>query len=308
MKYHSLFNVYLQCDSSEEVFDYLHETLIDTITSFDYFVDWEKIYDHVSNLEMDLNLLNFLIGKNNIGERLSQLLKQYPSVVKTFPILIAVRNKSLKILEESPDDSHLVKEYFFKPKGTLTDEEIDDIVKFVNKSGLSEFFQNNLNASIVDYVMGVEVGLDTNARKNRHGTDMEKLVGKVLKNICEKNNYKYMEQATAKRLKSQWNYEVQVDKNRRRFDFAVLTNNNLYLFETNYYSGGGSKLKATAGEYQTIYDYLKAQDIKFIWITDGLGWETALRPLRETFDYIDYVLNLKMINCGLLSKILGMDK
>ena len=116
-----------------------------------------------------------------------------------------------------------------------------------------------------------------------------------------------MEQATAKRLKNHWNYEVQVDKNRRRVDFAVLTNKNLYLFETNYYSGGGSKLKATAGEYKTIYDYLKAQDIKFIWITDGLGWETALNPLRETFDYIDYVLNLKMINCGLLSKILEME-
>ena len=304
MKYHSLFNVFLQCASSEEVFKYLHETLIDTITSFDYFVNWEKIYDHVSKLEMDLNLLNFLIGKNNIDERLTQLLKQYPTVVKTFPILIAVRNNSVKILEESPDNSHLVKEYFFKPKGSLTDKEIEDIVIFVKKSGLSDLFQNNLNASIVDYVMGVEVGLDTNARKNRHGTDMENLVGKVLKSICEKNNYKYMEQATAKRLKSQWNYEVKVDKNRRRFDFAVLTNKKLYLFETNYYSGGGSKLKATAGEYQTIYDYLKAQDIKFIWITDGLGWETALNPLRETFDYIDYVMNLRMIKCGLLSKIL----
>jgi type II restriction enzyme len=307
MKYHALFNQYLECKNSDEVFNYLHKSLIDTITTYDYFVDWEKIYRNVNDLEMDLNLLNFLIGKSDIKERLSNLLRRYPNVIKTIPILLAVRSHSFEILEETTEDSHAVKNYNFSATINLSDTEIDKIVNFMGKSGLIDLLKNNLNASIVDYVLGVEVGLDTNARKNRHGTEMERLVGKVLQNISTNNNYKYMEQATAKRLLAEWNYRITVDKNRRRFDFAVLTKKSLYLIETNYYSGGGSKLKATAGEYKTIFDLLHPQNIKFVWITDGHGWESAINSLRETFDYIDYTLNLKMINCGLLKNIIELD-
>ncbi len=78
----------------------------------------------------------------------------------------------------------------------------------------------------------------------------------------------------------------------------------LYLIEVNYYSGGGSKLKSVAGEFSSLYTLTKSDITHFIWITDGEGWLTAKRPLRETFDHIDYVMNIDMIKQGLLKEIL----
>lgn len=307
MKYSTIFENRLGCKDADQTFEFFKSNLIETISSFNFFVDWEKIYDNVSELEMDLNLLNYLIGKDDIKSRMETLLNKHPSIIRTFPILLAVRSNELIILRDNPEREQLVQTYNFKKRTILKKPEIEDLIGFCEKTGLLDLLQNHINSNLVDYAMGIEVGLDTNARKNRHGHDMENLVEKVLKRICDQHHYKFMKEATAKRLLLEWGYKVKVDKNKRRFDFAVLTNKNLYLFETNYYSGGGSKLKATAGEYQTIYNYLNEQGISFIWITDGLGWRSALNPLRETFDYIDYVLNLQMIRCGLLADILEMD-
>jgi type II restriction enzyme len=163
--------------------------------------------------------------------------------------------------------------------------------------------------NLVDYCFGVEVGFDTNARKNRTGTLMENLVSKFLKEFCYENqNFTYIEQATQKRIKEYFNYDIEIDKNSRRFDFALYNKSNkkIYLLEVNYYSGGGSKLKATAGEYQYLYDFLKAQNIDFIWITDGKGWLTALNPLEETFNHNDYVINLEMLKNGILEDIFNI--
>ena len=305
MKYSDIFAKYLGCEDADQTFKYLIDNLIDTITGFDYFVNWEKVYENASNLEMDLNLLNYLVGSKDITLRLEELLKQYPSIVRTFPVLLAIRNDEIKILTGSSQNDHIVRTYSFRKRYKLTQNEIKDLVSFCNETGLIDLLQNHINSNLVDYVIGVEVGLDTNARKNRHGDDMEKLVGKILQRICDKNGYKFMEQATAGRLLHEWGSKINVDKNDRRFDFAVHTNDSLYLFETNYYGGRGSKLKATAGEYISLFDLINNQGIKFIWITDGLGWESTQNPLREAFNH--YILNLKMIRSGLLSEILELD-
>ena len=160
--------------------------------------------------------------------------------------------------------------------------------------------------NLVDYCFGVEVGFDTNARKNRTGDIMEKLVYKFLEEFCEENNnLQFIEQATQKRIKEFFNYDIKIDKNSRRFDFALFdrTKNKLFLMEVNYYSGGGSKLKATAGEYQYLNDFVKSQNIDFVWITDGKGWLTSLKPLEETFIHNDYVINLDMLKNGVLKEI-----
>ena len=111
----------------------------------------------------------------------------------------------------------------------------------------------------------------------------------------------------ASEIKRSWGIDVQVDKSSRRFDFAVRKEQSLYIIETNFYGGGGSKLKATAGEYKSLFDFLSAQSIKFIWITDGLGWKTTLRPLEEAFNHIEYTLNLKMVASGLFEEIIKKD-
>ena len=135
---------------------------------------------------------------------------------------------------------------------------------------------------------------------------MESIVSNYLKEFCNKSsNYDYIEQATQKRIEKFFNYKIEIDKNSRRFDFALYNHstNKLFLIEVNYYSSGGSKLKATAGEYQYLHNFLKTQGIEFIWITDGKGWLTSLSSLEETFNNNDYLINLNMLKNNILSKI-----
>jgi type II restriction enzyme len=181
-----------------------------------------------------------------------------------------------------------------------------ELLIFFNESGLRDIFETKAIKNLVDYCFGVEVGFDTNARKNRTGTIMENIVFKYLTGFCKENNsLQFIEQATQKRIKEYFNYNIEIDKNSRRFDFAIYNkiNNKLFLIEVNYYSGGGSKLKATAGEYQYLNNFVKSQNIDFIWITDGKGWLTSLKPLEETFIHNDYVINLDMLKNGTLKEI-----
>ena len=232
---------------------------------------------------------------------------EYPKVRKILPILIAIRDDKLSCTPIIADLETLIpenKKYIFN---NPIDKNIKkELLIFFKESGLKDIFESKAVKNLVDYCFGVEVGFDTNARKNRTGDIMEKLVFKFLEEFCEENeNLQFIEQATQKRIKSAFDYDIEIDKNSRRFDFALFDKikNRLFLIEVNYYSGGGSKLKATAGEYQYLNDFVKAQKIDFIWITDGKGWLTSLRPLEETFNHNDYVINLDMLKNGILKEI-----
>ncbi len=158
--------------------------------------------------------------------------------------------------------------------------------------------------NLVDYTLGVEVGLDTNARKNRSGKVMENLIELYIKSTCDKYGFKYLSQATVEKIKKEFGKEVSTDKADRHFDFVVDTGNKIYIIEVNYYSNGGSKLKSVAGEFSNLFSIIKNEETGFIWITDGEGWLTSKRSLLETFNKIDYVINIEMINSGLLEEIL----
>jgi len=133
---------------------------------------------------------------------------------------------------------------------------------------------------------------------------MEDIVEFYVKNICQKNKFEYISQATSAKVKEIFGLNLTVDKSSRMIDFAIYNKHHLYLIETNFYSGGGSKLKSTAGEYKDMFDYWKKDGHKFVWITDGIGWETTKRPLEETFNRIDYILNLDMVSKQMLEKII----
>ena len=146
--------------------------------------------------------------------------------------------------------------------------------------------------------------MDTNARKNRTGTSMETICETYVKKLCDKYGYSYISQATAAKIKSEFGRTIHLDKINRRFDFAINTPSNCYLIEVNFYSAGGSKLKATAGEYKELSDMLSTQGLGFIWFTDGKGWNTAKTALQETFEHNDYIFNLDMIKDGVLEEVI----
>lgn len=304
MRFNRVFRQYLNCSNTAEVFQYLQDNLTDSITIWDYFVNWNKVLNNFRDIEISLNILNYLVGKNDIEGEFRRILSQYPSVVGIIPVLIACRTSNFRILTGYTGGNFTYKLFTFKPRNQLSEQEINEIIEFTEQTGLLELFKNRTIKSIPDYVIGIEVGLDSNGRKNRGGTTMETIVESQIQQICQEHDLLLMPQATSLKIRSEWGIHVEVDKSSRRFDFAVRNEDVMYLIETNFYGGGGSKLKATAGEYRALFDFISSQGHKFIWITDGLGWKSALRPLEETFNHIDYTLNLKMASIGLLSAII----
>lgn len=288
-------------------FDTLKSTFQDSIFTWDYFTDFEKVKQNIRKVEKELNLLNYLIGKENIEDEFIKLVREYPKVRTALPLLIAVRADKLRDMPIISDLLTLIAEnksdIFY---GDTIDEK--ELLAFFQNSGIKDILQNKNVKNLVDYCFGVEVGMDTNARKNRTGTLMENLVGKYLDGFCQKHgNYEYIDQATKEKIKQKFGYEIKIDKNSRRFDFALYDKikNKLFLIEVNYYGGGGSKLKATAGEYKYLNDFLKEQGLTLVWITDGTGWLTALRPLEETFNHNEHVLNIEMLKNGVFEKIVN---
>lgn len=296
----------LQYEKNAATFDYLLSTLKDSIKGWDYFVNWEKVFSNLTAVEVKLNILNTLIGKpkSDIKGIARELFSKYPDVTTAIPILLACRDDRFKIVTSDENNLFTSRDYYFTERTNLAEEELDSIIEFMDKSTLFSLFSNKAVKNLVDYVFGVEVGLDSNGRKNRSGHAMEDLVENFVKDICFRRGFSYIKEATPNSIKAQWNYNVTVDKSARRFDFAINTNSKLFLVETNYYGGGGSKLKSTAGEYKTLHDYLTGDGHTLIWITDGKGWLTANRPLEETFYHNDYILNLKMLEEGMLEDII----
>lgn len=288
-------------------FDNLKSTFQESIFAWGYFTDFKKVRLNVQKVKVELNILNSLIGEENIEEEFIKLVNEYPKIRKALPLLIAIRKDKLNNTSVITNIVTLIaenKKYIFYDEINKTIEE--ELLIFFRKSGLKDIFQNRYIKNLIDYCFGVEVGFDTNARKNRTGTLMENIVSNYLSKFCKENtNFIYIEQATQNRIKEKFDYTIKIDKNSRRFDFALFNKvtRKLFLIEVNFYSGGGSKLKATAGEYQYLNDFIKAQGLEFIWITDGKGWLTALHPLEETFEHNDYVINLHMLKNGVLKDI-----
>ncbi len=304
MKYSEIYEEILNCKNNDQVFDYFCKTINSSITLWNYFVNWEKVFGNVKEIEIDLNIMNYLIGKDDVENEFKILLRRYPSIIRLIPVLIACRDSDFTILTDCCEGKLEHEEFKFQPKRVLTENDIEKACQFSKNTGILDLFKNKVIKNTVDYVIGVEVGLDSNGRKNRGGTQMELIVEDLLKAISKRNNLRLMSQATSDKIKAQWGMRLKVDKTSRRFDFAIQKSNKLILIETNYYGEGGSKLKATAGEYKALYDFLSEDGHTLIWITDGLGWKSTLKPLREAFDHIDYTLNLDMVCKGLLEKLL----
>jgi type II restriction enzyme len=228
-------------------------------------------------------------------------LKEYPESIKAIPTLLAVREGVVDVLIDSKNFKYKNIDFF---QQSYTDEEIKGVVEFLIKTGIGKLIEEKQIKNLVDYATGVEVGLDSNGRKNRGGTLMESLVEEFVLDTCQKLGISYIAQATSRKIKEQWNIDVLVDKSSRQLDFAINNNGKLFFIECNFYGGGGSKLKSTATEYIEMNRYWNKQGIEFIWITDGAGWKSTLKPLREYFDKADYLLNLEMLKENTLHTIL----
>ena len=288
--------------TEDELFDYFIKTLkLKGITLWSYFVDWEKVYGNIFPFEKELNLLNVLIGKPNLKKELIDLILEYPKVVNAIPLLLAIRfkKKNEQKFHILSDPENFKYDSFDLSVVKPNKNEATKIATFFINSGLAELVRNKKVKNLVDYATGVEVGLDSNGRKNRGGHQMEDVVENYVKKLC----LPYLKEANATTIEKKWGISIKTDKSSRRIDYVINRDGKLFFLEVNFYNGGGSKLKSTATEYVKMDEYWNAQGIEFIWITDGAGWLKTQKPLREYFDKADYLLNLEMLKNGVLKEI-----
>jgi len=295
--------------SYEQGFENFFQTLRPSLKLWDYFVNWEKVRRNSEAFKEQLNKWNSLLRKNNFDDEFRQLLRNSPEIVSAIPALIVRDGEASKTFEIVRKLGNLdAKDLQFDFSQPAKNEaQIELALQFVKESGLIYLFAKNGVSNLNDYLVGVEAGLDSNGRKNRSGTTMETVVESYLKNFLSKTNWDYITQATQKAIKIKWGFDVPVDKATRAFDFALSNGKKLILIEVNFYGGGGSKLKSTAGEYKGLHDLVSSKTTDFIWITDGKGWETTKLPLKSAYEHIHYVWNLDWLNRGYLKDLIQIE-
>lgn len=274
-------------------------TFRDSIATYSYYIDFEKVYGNVENIKIELNILNSLIGSKTIEKDFENILEKYPETLKCIPILLAVRNSEISVSDEN---GSLVFD-FADSKQTVS--EYSD---FMKKSGLFELLQNHLVNNLVDYVTGVETGLDSNGRKNRGGHLMEDLVENYIKKAGFEKDKNYFKEMYIHEITEKWNVDLSAISNQgkmeKRFDFVVKTENQIYVVETNFYGSGGSKLNETARSYKTLSGEIDTIDgVTFVWFTDGNGWQSARHNLEETFDVMENIYCIKDMENGVIGKV-----
>ena len=175
---------------------------------------------------------------------------------------------------------------------------VEDYIRFMKESGLFNLLQNHIINNLYDYVLGIEVGLDSNGRKNRGGHLMENLVEKYIIEAGYQKNINYFKEMYLSDIENKWNLNLSAmsgnNVSTKRFDFVIKTDNQVYVIETNFYSSGGSKLNETARSYKLLAQNSKKVDgVTFLWFTDGIGWISARKNLEETFNEMDTIYNIK---------------
>jgi len=275
-------------------------TFTDSIANYKYYIDFETIYKNAEIYKIELNMLNSLIGSKNIENDFINLVKKYPNVIKCIPTLLAVRQSEIIVLD---DDGNKF-EYNFKKMNY----DINQYVIFMRETGLFNLLENHLINNLYDYVLGVECGLNSNARKNRGGHLMEDAVEKFIQKAGFIKGDTYFKEMYLQDIEEKWKLDMSFISNQnqatKRFDFVVKTDNCIYGIETNFYASGGSKLNETARSYKMIAEEAnKVVGFQFVWFTDGMGWISARNNLKETFDNMEYIYNIEDMKNGIMSKI-----
>lgn len=276
-------------------FDAWFATFRNSIATYDYYVDFQKVTENANRYRAELHLLNALVGQRDIEHQFCALLKQYPSVLPVIPLLLAVRKHELYAADAEGGGR-----ICFTPQQTAP----ETYCTFMRKTGLFDLIENRVVSNLYDYVLGVEVGLDSNGRKGRGG----KLMANLVETYLEKAKVPYAKEVNASDIKTRWACDlgalINDGKAEKRFDFVVKTPRQLYGIEVNFYQSNGSKLNETARSYKMLaLEAHRLEGFTFVWFTDGGGWKSARENLRETFDVLPTLHNIHDLEQGVAEKL-----
>lgn len=262
---------------SKEQLEIFMSQLLETNATLSFYCDFDKIKKNVDEVAIDLNTLNYLIGKEDLDSAIELLWNRDKSVFEVLEILIAVRSKDRKKVVNARGAIVPIKDYLTTLEG---------VKEYIYGTGLAQVFKNRDIKNLVDYVFGVEAGLDTHARKNRSGHAMEGLIA----DIFTSHGVRFDREVYSTDFPD---IHSALEGDTKRFDFVVKTGVCTYLIEVNFYSDGGSKPNEVARAYTELAPKIDAvKGYSFVWITDGIGWKKAKSMITAAYTSIPNVYNL----------------
>lgn len=296
----------------EEKLCLFEEHLLETNRGYNFYIDWSNIIG-LDCYAIELHALDSLIGrKEDFDYVFTMLLRRIPSVVKTFPFLFALSKAerdsvisgkaSLQVVGTEIDSEDL-QQYKFHAARSFTDEQIQSYLVFFEQMGLKHLFQNLLERSTIDYVIGVLVGLDSNGRKNRGGKAFELACEPIIRNVCSNYGVEVITQKQFKTLEKR-GFRIDEDVANRKADFILIKGNKCLNIEVNFYSGAGSKPEEIIDSYINRQADLLKNNIWFALITDGNCWRRAINQLQKGFRHLNFLMNYKMLKNGVLDEII----
>ena len=270
-----------------------------SISDYGYYIDFDKVYRNVDAIKVELNILNSLIGSKDIENDFEQLIVKYQETLKCIPLLLAVREREIYAIDGDGEFTYNFRKANYG---------IEQYKMFMRKTGLFNLMESHILSNLVDYATGVETGLDSNGRKNRGGHLMENLVESYLQKAGFVKNETYFKEMKIDEIEARWGLDLSALSNQgktvKRFDFVVKTDKTVFCIETNFYTGGGSKLNETARSYKNIaVESKNIDDFSFVWFTDGRGWTSARHNLEETFDVLEHVYSIDDLENGVMGRI-----
>lgn len=270
-----------------------------SIANYGYYIDFDKVYRNVNDIKVELNILNSLIGSTDIENDFKNIITKYPETLKCIPILLAVRANEIYAIDGDGEFSYNFKKANYSP---------EQYAVFMRKTGLFELLEKHIIHTLVDYVTGVETGLDSNGRKNRGGHLMEDLVESYIVKAGFEKNKTYFKEMYIHEITEKWGIDLSAISNsgkmEKRFDFVIKTDKCIYGIETNFYASGGSKLNETARSYKQIsQEVATINGFEFVWFTDGSGWTSARHNLEETFDVMEHIYSIDDLENSVISML-----
>lgn len=277
----------------------------ESIADYQYYVDFDTIYQNIDKVKSRLEILNSLVSSSNIEADFRKLLVEHPEVSEVIPLLLSKREMEIFCM----DSKGPYKYSFRKVSGDKIDKEyLDKICYFMTETGLFDLLSKHIINNLSDYVLGIEAGLSSNGRKNRGGHLMEDLVESFIQKAGYRLNESYFKEMYLSDLEQKTGLDLSALSNsgqtKKRFDYVIITDKCVYACECNFYASSGSKLNETARSYKNLALEAKGiKNFKFVWITDGIGWLSARNNLKETFDVLEDLYSIKDLENGVLKNL-----
>ena len=265
--------------------------------------------------------MDVLIGKDDehFFKTFKELFVKLPTIIEIFPYLFALakaeaekaRKDSVIKLVGSDLDSTDFKTYSFNANNLskqLTDEVVMEYFRFFEQMGLKYLYQNLVEKSTKDYIIGVLVGSDSNGRKNRGGTAFELACQPIIQTVCKKFGVDLLVQKKFKILKD-YGFEISDDVANRKADFILLKQKSKKCMniEVNFFNGGGSKPEEIIDSYINRQHDLELNGVKFALITDGNCWKGTTSQLLKGFRHLNCLMNFRLAKSGMLEEMIAKE-